>query len=331
MAGAAGVPGRRSERAAMARRDERLGLAFAGFCALNGAFVPAVAKLSTARADAFFVATATTVLAAGLAALLLGVRGDLPALGRRPQAGRLFLVGAVGTAASFVLFFAGMQRTTAIEGVLCLQIEPAYSLLLAWLFLGHRPTRRRVAAIVVLLLGITLAVGGRGVSPSSGVWLLLITPLCWQASHLIVLRGLRGVSPAVLTGARYVYGGAVLVLSWIVVGGPAPPAADLAGLVPLLVVQGMVLSYGGTLLWYQAITRLDLARGTAIVVPSIPVLSLGVSFVLLGEVPSPAQWVGIALTAAGVLAFVTAEDAARRRVPCPTRVAGGADTPDIAG
>lgn len=294
----------------MARRDERLGLVFAGLCALSGAFVPAVAKLSTAHADAFFVATATTVLAAGLAALLLGLRGDFAALGRGPHAGRLFVVGAVGTALSFVLFFAGMQRTTAIEGVLCLQIEPAYSLLLAWVFLGHRPTRRRVAAIAVLLVGITLAVGGGGVSPSTGVWLLLITPLCWQASHLIVLRGLRGVPPVVLTAARYVYGAAVLLLGWVVVGRPAPPVADLAGLVPVLVVQGLVLSYGGTFLWYQAITRLDLARGTAIVVPSIPVLSLGVSFGLLGEVPTPPQWAGIALTAAGVLAFVTAEDAA---------------------
>jgi len=301
----------------MARRDERLGLSFAGLCAINGAFVPAVAKLSTAHTDAFFVATASTVLAAALAALLLGLRGELAALGRQPLAVRLFLVGTVGTAVSFVLFFAGMQRTTAIEGVMCLQIEPAYSLLLAWMFLGHRPTRRRVAAIAVLLAGITLAVGGRGVSPSPGVWLLLITPLCWQASHLIVLRGLRGVSPTVLTAARYVYGGAVLLLCWAAVGRPAPATADLAGLLPLLVVQGLVLSYGGTLLWYQAITRLDLARGTAIVVPSIPVLSLGVSFVLLGEVPSLPQWVGIALTAAGVLTFVTADDAVSDQAPCP--------------
>ena len=38
----------------------RLGLLFAGLCALNGAFVPAVAKLTTARGDALFVATVTT-------------------------------------------------------------------------------------------------------------------------------------------------------------------------------------------------------------------------------------------------------------------------------
>ena len=83
-----------------------------------------------------------------------------------------------------------------------------------------------------------------------------------------------------------------------------------------------MLAYVGTNLWYQAITRLDLARTTAIVVPSIPLLSFGASFVLLGEVASPAQWAGLALTAAGVLAFVTAPDAGRAQASRPALRSG---------
>jgi len=45
-------------------------------------------------------------------------------------------------------------------------------------------------------------------------------------------------------------------------------------------------------------------------VPSIPLLSLGASFLLLGEVATPRQWLGLLLTAGGVLAFVTAPAAA---------------------
>jgi drug/metabolite transporter (DMT)-like permease len=305
----------------MSHGQERLGLLFAALCALNGAFVPAFAKLTTDRGDPFFVAAATTLFAGAFAALLLGLRGDLSFLVRRDTGPRLFVVGTLGTACAFLLFFYGARRTTAIEAVLCLQTEPAYSLLLSWLFLGHRPTLRRVMAIGVLLMGITLAVGGRGVSPSAGVWALLLTPLCWQVSHLIVLRRLTGVPPRVLTGARYVDGGFVLALLWVVTGGAAtlPALADLATLVPLLALQGIVLSYLGTLLWYQAITRLDLGRSTAIVVPSIPVLSLGASFLLLGEVPTAYQWAGLLLTAAGVSAFVSAPHV----VGPPVAVAGG--------
>jgi drug/metabolite transporter (DMT)-like permease len=293
---------------AMPRTQERRGLLFAALCAATGAFVPAFAKLTTDRGEPFFVAAATTLFAGLFAASVLGVRGDLGFLVRRSTGPPLFIVGTLGTACAFLLFFYGARRTTAIEAVLCLQIEPAYSLLLSWIFLGHRPTLRRVAAIGVLLVGITLAVGGRGVSPSVGVWALLVTPLCWQVSHLIVLRRLSGVPPHVLTGARYVDGGILLALVWAVSGGVArlPVAAALAALLPLLALQGIILSYIGTLLWYQAITRLDLARSTAIVVPSIPILSLGASFVLLGEVPTAYQWGGLLLTAAGVSAFATA-------------------------
>jgi drug/metabolite transporter (DMT)-like permease len=153
--------------------------------------------------------------------------------------------------------------------------------------------------------------------------LLLITPLCWQFSHLIVLRGLVGISPSVLTGARYIDGGLLLVVLWVAGGGLAslPPAHELIAVMPLLALQGVILSYGGTLLWYQAITRLDLARSTAIVVPSIPLLSLAASFVLLGEVPSASQWIGLLLTAAGVLVFVTAPHAVEERERVPTATA----------
>jgi drug/metabolite transporter (DMT)-like permease len=142
----------------------------------------------------------------------------------------------------------------------------------------------------------------------------MATPLCWQLSHLLVLKRLPGTSPIVLTGARYVYGGVLLSLAFALHGRALPPAAELATLLPVLALQGLVLSMVGTLLWYQTIARLDLGRATAIVVPSVPVLSLGASFLLLGEVATPRQWIGLLLTAAGVLAMVTGP-AARGRSP----------------
>lgn len=292
----------------MNRDEERLGLLFAGLCAANGAFVPAVAKVTTGHGDPLFVAAATSVWAGLCATCILAMAGQLRALVHPATGPRLVAIAALGTAGAFLLFFLGASRATAIDAALCLQTEPAYSLLLTWLALGHRPTRRRVLAIVVSLVGITLAVGAHGLSGSSGVWILLVTPLCWQVSHLIVLRGLIGVPPLILTGARYVHGGWILALVWLLWGGHAGFEGSSSWLsqMPLLALQGVILSYGGTLLWYQSITRLDLGRATAIVVPSIPVLSLGATFLLLGEVPSLRQWIGMGLTAGGVLAFVTA-------------------------
>jgi drug/metabolite transporter (DMT)-like permease len=103
-----------------------------------------------------------------------------------------------------------------------------------------------------------------------------------------VLKRLPGLAPPLLTGARYVFGGVVLFFYWALRAGPAtlPPLDVLVPLLPVLVLQGLITFYVGTMLWYGAITRLDLARTAAIVVPSIPILSLGASFLLLGEIAS---------------------------------------------
>lgn len=280
--------------------------------------MPAVARLTSGRAHALSVATATSAFAAVAAAVALAARGDLGAILRPRVVPHLLLLGALGTAIPFLLLYAGASRISAIETALCLQSETLYAFLGAWLVLGHRPTLRRVASLVALTIGVSHAIGAHQLGRSVGAWLVLATPIAWQASHLFVLRRLRGLAPSALTGARYVYGGALLGMATLATAAfSADPLALPPAMLPALAVQGVGLSYLGTLAWYGAIARLDLARTTSIVVPSIPVLSLGASFVLLGETATPRQLIGLLLTAAGVLAFATAPDATAEDEPIP--------------
>jgi drug/metabolite transporter (DMT)-like permease len=297
-------------------RRERLGLLFAALCAIDGAFTASLAKLNTNLADAAFVAAAITVFGAVCSTAQLAWRGELGLLVRRDLAPGLIAIGFLGTAVAFLLFFEGSQRSSGIEIALCIQTEPAYALLLAWIALGQRPTATRIAASLAILAGIGIAIGIEQARGSAGVWMLLATPIAWQLSHLIALRGLRGVNPRVLTAARYVYGSTFLVAIWLLRGGIERfPAAEVwPQLLPTLALQGIVLAWGGTLLWYNAITRLDLPRTTSIVVPSILILSFGATFLVLGEVPTLREWLGLAITALGVLTFVRSSDA-----PQPSR------------
>jgi drug/metabolite transporter (DMT)-like permease len=305
--------------------SERAGLAFAGFCALNAAFVTPVARLTTERGDPLFVATATTCIAGATAAVVLAARGRLGALVRRPEALPLALVGVLGTVLPNLLFFFGTARTSAIDAVLCLQIEPAYSLVLAWLVLGHRLTLRRVLSVAVLLAGIASAVSGGQVADPIGIGMLLATPLCWQLSHLLVLRRLRDAPSHLLTGARYLWGALWLALGAslfaAVSGRPLLPGSAADAQIPALAYQGVVLSYAGTMLWYEALARLDLARATSIVVPSVPLLSIAAAFLIVGEVPSGRARAALGLVAAGVLSFVRAPHAVETRERVPTQTA----------
>jgi len=294
--------------------------------------VAPVARLATERGDPLFVAAGTTLFAGLAAVVVLALRGQLSSLYRGPRTPRLMLLGLLGTVVPNLLFFLGTGRTSAIDAILCLQIEPVYSLLLAWAVLGHRLTVRRVGSVTILMAGLLMALGGGGSQADPiGLGLLLMTPLSWQVSHLLVLKQLADVDPERLTAARYVFGGLLLcpiaagLAGLRASGGSLLPAPDDAlTQLPVLALQGVVLSYVGTNLWYQSIARLDLARATSIVVPSIPLLSFVASFVILGEVPSTWQTGGTLVIALGVVSFVLAPHAVEviERVPTPTAPIG---------
>jgi drug/metabolite transporter (DMT)-like permease len=290
-----------------ARRD-RHGLVFAIACASVSAFQPGMARLTTGSVDALAVSLGTTA-AAGLAALVhVALRGELRVLFTRSRVPRVLALATLGTAVPIFLFFEGARLSSATLAALCIQIEPAYSLALAWLVLGHRPNVARLLSVGAILGGIALATGVHGVASSQGIALLLAAPLCWQLSHLVALRGLGDASAAALTAARYVFGAMIIGTVWLARGGASalPRAPELAQILPVLALQGVALYWFGTFLWYQTILRLDLARATAIVTPSVPLLSLGASFALVGEIPTAAQASGMVLAASGVLALALA-------------------------
>jgi len=287
------------------KRADFAGLALAGYCVLNGSFVPAFAKLTTHAASGLSNALLASAFGGVAALALMLARGQLPLLFDKRDFPTLLAVGALGTALAFVLYYSGAKRVSAIETALCVQTEPFYSLLGTRFVLGHAMPRRRVAAVGAIGLGIAVAIGTRPVSGWLGLGLLLATPLAWQSSHWVALKRLDVFDPMQLSGARYVYGTLVLLPVWLLLEGTAglPARAELPAFLPTVAVQGAVLSFGGTLAWYGAVKRLDLTRTTAIVVPSAPIVSLLVSYLVLGEQVTLRQAIGFALTAAGVLAF----------------------------
>ena len=289
----------------MRRGTELTGLALAGYCVVSGSFVPAVAKLTTHAASGLTIALFTSAFAGIMALAFLVARGQLALLFHRRDFLTLLAVGALGTAAAFFLYYSGAKRVTAIETALCVQTEPLYSLLGTRFLLGHPLPKRRIAAVCGIATGIALAIGTRPTSGWLGLGLLLATPLAWQASHWVALRNLSEFNPTLLSGARYVYGTLVLWAVWLAAEGTAglPARDELGGFLGTVAIQGAILAFGGTLAWYGAVKRLDLTRTTAIVVPSAPIVSLLVSYLLLGEAVTLRQACGFALTAAGVLAF----------------------------
>jgi drug/metabolite transporter (DMT)-like permease len=251
------------------------------------------------------------------------MRGELGALVDRRYRTRLMTISILGTVVTTLTLVFGLRRIDAVAGTLLLQSEPVYSLLLATLFAGERPTFRQLAATVIILTGIVSAVGGgRGAySPAWAAMLVAATPLFWQTSHILSLPVMPPLSPVCMTGARYGYAAVVLALALAIFDPYA--VKQLADPVALrtIVVTGVVCYFLASLAWYAAINRLSLAWTTALVIPGIPLLSILCAIVFLGERATRRDLIGILISVSGVLLLVLGAEGARRAPASPAETA----------
>ena len=175
----------------------------------------------------------------------------------------------------------------------------------AWLLLGERPSRATLLALPVVLAGIVLisgAVGGRayGADPGLGVILGLGTAMCYAGYLLVIRRGGRD--------ARRPAGPvAVATLFVVLAAGLVGTAYGDLDLLPAprslawLALLGITSQSAGYLFISISLPRLP-AVVTSIILLSQPVMTVVLSIILLGEAPSPAQFIGVGLVIGGIAA-----------------------------
>ena len=203
-------------------------------------------------------------------------RGELPMLVDRRYRMRLLTLSIIGTVVTTLTLIFGLRRIDAVAGTLLLQSEPVYSLLLATLFAGERPTSRQLIATAIIVVGIASAVGASSssYSPAWAAILVAATPLLWQTSHVLSLPVMPPLSPLCMTAARYGYASIVLTLALAAVNPYAVVQLREPVVLVTIVATGVICYFLASLAWYAAITRLSLAWTTALVIPGIPLLSI---------------------------------------------------------
>jgi drug/metabolite transporter (DMT)-like permease len=233
------------------------------------------------------VATAAVRVAIAAAFLLPFVlwRGLLPDL--RKHARTVMLIGVVNSGLPFLLFaYSLLAITTGLSGILNATV-PLFGALVAWAWLGDRPTGSRVLGLVVGFFGIAmLAWDKAAVRPgASEATALLAILACLLASVLYGIaanatkRYLAGVPSLVAAAGSQV--GAMLFLAlpaaWT---WPAkPPGADAWLAVAAVGVLCTGLAY---ILYFRLLARVGPARAVAVTF-IIPVFAILYGAVFLSE------------------------------------------------
>jgi len=221
---------------------------------------------------------------------------------------RLLVIGIIGGAIPFVLFFEGLARVSSLHGAFIHKTLVVWVALIAVPVLGERLSGLHLVAIALLVGGEAAVTGVDGIRFGAGELMILAATLCWAVEVVVAKVALREI-PAPIVGAARMGIGAVVLAGWTIASG------GLTGLTALpAAAWGWVALTGAVLSAYVATWYLALSRAPAVDVTAVLVLGALVTAALRVGIAGAGAPAPIGLTLLG-LGGAAALAAMRRPAP----------------
>ena len=244
--------------------------------------------------------------------------GLLAALRRpiRPRAIALTgLIGLLQTTGFVGLALWALASGGAAQTSVLVYTMPFWLLLMAWVVLGERLGRLQWLAVGLAFCGLILVLSPWRLSGLSGSLLAVGAGFVWAASAVAakILQRRREVDLLSLTAWQMLLGSVPLIV--IAFATATRPPVWSASFVWALAYNVLLANALGWFVWLYALRLLSVGRaglGTL----ATPVVGVVAAWIQLGERPSPAQTIGMALIVAA-LGVVTLAAAAGGQRPLP--------------
>ena len=235
----------------------------------------------------------------------------LPLLAVRQQIGVLrahwrpiAVVGVMNSALPFALFsLAALAINAGLSSILN-ATAPLWGALVAWLWLGERPTRDRLLGLAIGFAGVTglawdkasFKAGDHGVSAAVAIGACLLATLSYGFAANYTKRKLNGVTPlAVATGSQLFAALALALPAWWLRPTVMPGGAAWLSLAALaLLCTGVAY-----ILYFRLIARLGAARAITVTF-LIPLFGVLWGALFLGEALTPSMLAGGLVILAGI-------------------------------
>jgi drug/metabolite transporter (DMT)-like permease len=245
----------------------------------------------------YLIATAALLL------LSFVIERGLPRLSRGQWAG-VCLLGATGVMAYNLCFMFGMETVSASRGSLIIATVPAATLLGGAIFLREPLTLRRVAGVLIALLGVAVELGHGNplvlFDGHSGIGEVALFGgvLSWAAYTLIGKRLLADMSPLAATTYAALTGTAMLALVCAVNGDLVLPQVTFKAWMAL-VYMGIFGTAIAFIWFYDGVRTIGPAR-SMVFVNLVPIFAIAFAMLLLGETLEMSMVAGAVLVIAGV-------------------------------
>ena len=211
----------------------------------------------------------------------------------------LLLIGAVGGAFAFWLFFSGLKMTSGVRAAFLHKTLPIYAVILAFVFLKEKISKRQLIAMGAMLGGLVLMeLVNLSMEMRIGDLLVLGATVLWAVENTISKRAmLDNESNWVVTFSRMFFGSIVLFAVIFLMGKlDLLLTLNSAQLVKIAVSGSLLFVY--VLTWYWGLKYINLSKASTILLLA-PVVSLFFGIVWLGESISALQMAGSVLILIG--------------------------------
>ncbi len=248
----------------------------------------------------FVAAAYRFMMAAGLMLAIAYARGERIPMRHMPS---YIIMGIIGICGFNLLFFIGMQTTSAVNGALIMGLNPLLTSVVAYFVLKQVPNRYQFVAFPIGMMGVAIVIlgGGAQLHVSHGDWFILAACLAWAFYNVLVRKLMPSdVSGIVSTAAVMSVGALTLTIIVLLSGHPFTiPSPHVGGALMLMSVFGGVLAY---LFWNAGIAKVGSLQA-AIFMNILPVTSMVIS-AADGIAPTHAQLLG-GLLVIGAVSFAS--------------------------
>lgn len=213
------------------------------------------------------------------------------------------LILVSGAGAPYALIAAqGLRFASAADaGALIPGVMPLFVALLAAAFLGERFNARRKLGLVLIFAGIVCIAGASllagGLARSGGHALFLGAAFLW-ACFTVIMRRAR-LAPLHATALVAVGSLIGYVPAYLLIAGKHIVDAPIADVALQALYQGLLATVVSLTLFGRAVAILGASSGAAFGA-LVPAMAALLAIPLLGELPSPTDWIGITGVSLGV-------------------------------
>ena len=233
----------------------------------------AYAVAGTSSAAFVTVRNAAVALALVPVFLLATRRLRAPSL-RSGDYGRLLLIGLVGGAVPFLLFFQGLQMATAAGGAATASFGYRslflFASVFALLYLKERFPWRAVLAASLLLGGNVLLLSLTTPLWTDGTAYVLAATVLWAAEYTLSKRAMRDLPSATVALGRMGFG-AVFLVGYLGLTTQWGAVARFSGAQWAWVGISAALLLAFVATWYPGLKRVDVGVGTSVLVLGFPI------------------------------------------------------------